>query len=281
MKYKWNEKDVVVKLLNASSEMLNPETNEISARISRTFAEEYLKLRIFSCPYIIPVWGIVNNPQTIAVVYPYMPRGTLYSNLHSEDAQNLFQNSSEEQQLRTADMILKWAIDICNGMIFLHSLQDRQQLSGLHLTSSHIYIDEETNNAQINMGDTLFSFQTNNDRVKFLEPQYLAPEVLEKKPSDYINSGPANALFSGIESAHMWSFAVILWEMEHKKIPFYGLSAMEIGLKVAFEGLRLDVESDNHLCKLIKICLNEEPGKRPLFTKVLPLLEKLLISLRA
>ena len=78
----------------------------------------------------------------------------------------------------------------------------------------------------------------------------------------------------------MWSFSVILWEIENRAIPFYGLSAMEIGLKVAFEGLRLESEGDGHVSKLIRICMNDEPSKRPLFVKVAPLLEKLLVSLR-
>merc|ERR1712147_184693 len=107
-------------------------------------------------------------------------------------------------------------------MIFLHNLQEKSQLKGFHLSSNNIYIDEESNTAQINMGDTYFTFQQNDQRIKFLEPQYIAPELLEKKITE-----------SNIQPAHMWSFSVILWEIEHRAIPFYGLSAMEIGLKVA------------------------------------------------
>lgn len=33
--------------------------------------------------------------------------------------------------------------------------------------------------------------------------------------------------------ADMWSFAIILWELVTRKVPFAGLSPMEIGLKVA------------------------------------------------
>jgi len=46
---------------------------------------------------------------------------------------------------------------------------------------------------------------------------------------------------------------------------------------VALEGLRVSIPSDisPHLTKLIKICMNEDPGKRPTFDMVLPILDKM------
>ena len=48
LRYKWNQEEVVVKLIKASNEMLVSGKDgqlEIAPRVSRTFAEEYLKLR--------------------------------------------------------------------------------------------------------------------------------------------------------------------------------------------------------------------------------------------
>ena len=48
LRYKWNKEEVVVKLIKASNEMLTENKEgglEIAPRISRTFAEEYLKLQ--------------------------------------------------------------------------------------------------------------------------------------------------------------------------------------------------------------------------------------------
>jgi integrin-linked kinase len=46
---------------------------------------------------------------------------------------------------------------------------------------------------------------------------------------------------------------------------------------VALEGLRVSIPLDisPHLTKLIKICMNEDPGKRPTFDMVLPILDKM------
>ena len=97
----------------------------------------------------------------------------------------------------------------------------------------------------------------------------------------------------------MWSFAVILWEMHTREIPFGNYLAMQSGIlvilynlydyneymfeiivlnfKITIESMRLKLPSSMpvHLQKLIKICINEDPQKRPKFEMILPILEKL------
>ncbi|MGH0153925.1 UNVERIFIED_CONTAM: hypothetical protein FKN15_068763 [Acipenser sinensis] len=90
--------------------------------------------------------------------------------------------------------------------------------------------------------------------------------TLQKKPED-INR----------RSADMWSFAVLLWELVTREVPFADLSNMEIGMKVALEGLRPTIPPgiSPHICKLMKICMNEDPAKRPKFDMIVPILEKM------
>ena len=47
--------------------------------------------------------------------------------------------------------------------------------------------------------------------------------------------------------------------------------------QIATEGLRLDISPgiSTHMSKLIKICRNEDPGKRPTFDMIIPILEKM------
>lgn len=47
--------------------------------------------------------------------------------------------------------------------------------------------------------------------------------------------------------------------------------------KIAMEGLRLSLPPgiSSHMARLVKICSNEEPGKRPKFDMIIPILEKL------
>lgn len=46
---------------------------------------------------------------------------------------------------------------------------------------------------------------------------------------------------------------------------------------MALEGLRVTIPPGTsvHMARLIKICMNEEPGKRPKFDMVLPILDKM------
>lgn len=75
----------------------------------------------------------------------------------------------------------------------------------------------------------------------------------------------------------MWSFAILLWELATREVPFPDQSPMEVGMRIALEGLRISLKPgiSPHLSKLIRICMNEDPGKRPKFDMVVPILDKM------
>ena len=72
--------------------------------------------------------------------------------------------------------------------------------------------------ARVNMADATFSFQ---GRGKALHPAWMAPEALVKSPKA-INT----------KAADMWSFAIMLWELATREVPFGHLTPMEAGMKV-------------------------------------------------
>ena len=98
------------------------------------------------------------------------------------------------------------------------------------------------------------------------QPEWMAPEALSRSPKQ-INT----------RAADMWSFAVLLWELASREVPFPDLTPMEAGMRIATEGLRLDISPgmSPHMAKLIRICMNEDPGKRPTFEQIIPILEKM------
>ena len=261
-KYRWHNEDVTVKKILCNERMLSKNTREVLPKISRAFDQEYLKLRIFSNEFIEPVLGIVNSPTNISVVYSYQTR-SLKSQLYPIDDAEILEGFA------SAEQAFKWALHVCNGLTFLHSLNEVDQLYGLQLSSDSIFIDSN-NTAKINLGDTLFSFERSKDNAQNFYPGYSAPEVLSKSEKQY-----------QIQPAHMWSFACILWEIQHREQPFYGLTHMEIGIKVAFENLRLEMDNDTnaHIAQLFKICYSDEPGKRPKFVQILEVLEKFIVSI--
>lgn len=237
----WNEIQICAKFINYGP--------ECTARIVRDFAEEYQRLRIFSHPNLLPVIGCCNQPPSLIVVSEYQPLGSLYNLLHTNKAIIVDNQQS-----------IKFALDIARGMAFLHSLNP--MVPRLYLNSFHVLVGEDLT-CRINMADTKFSFQ---ERNKIYQPAWIAPEALQKKESE-INT----------QAGNMWSFAIILWELATRQVPFEGLTAIEIGMKVALEGLRVSVPMNisSHMHRLTKICMNEEPGKRPTFDQIIPILTKM------
>lgn len=237
----WNNIEIFAKFINYGA--------ECTPRIVRDFTEEYPKLRIFSHPNLMPVIGCCNQPPSLVVVTEYMPLGSLYNILH-------------QNKTRVVDnhQALTFALDIARGMAFLHSLNS--MIPRLYLNSFHVMIGDDST-AKINMADAKFSFQ---ERNKIYHPAWMAPEALQKKDSE-IN----------LHAANMWSFAIILWELATRQVPFAGLTAIEIGMKVALEDLRVSLapSMSGHMAKLTKICMNEEPGKRPSFDQIIPILTKM------
>lgn len=237
---RWQKNDIVAKILNI---------REYSARISRDFNEEFPKLRIFSHPNILPVIGACNSPPNLIVISQYMPRGSLYDLLHG----------AVGVVVDTAQAV-RFALDIARGMAYLHSLE--RIIPEYHLNSYHVMIDEDLT-ARINMGDAKFSFQ---ERGRLYKPAWMSPEALQKKRSD-----------RNWEACDMWSFAICVWELATREIPFADLSPMECGMRIATEGLRVQIPpgTSPYLAKLIRICMNEDPGKRPKFDMVVPILDKM------
>jgi len=237
---RWQKNDIVAKILAV---------RDCTSRISRDFNEEFPKLRIFSHPNVLPVVGCCNSPPNLVVINQYMAWASLYTLLH-------------EGTGVVVDTVqaLRFAVDVARGMAFLHSLE--RIIPEYHLNSRHIMIDEDLT-ARINMADAKFSFQ---EKGRVYYPAWMSPEALQKKPSD-----------RNWEACDMWSFAILLWELATREVPFADLSPMEVGMKVALEGLRITIPPgiSQHLAKLIRICMNEDSGKRPTFDMVLPILDKM------
>lgn len=237
---RWQKNEIVAKILTL---------RECTSRVSRDFNEEFPKLRIFSHPNVLPVVGCCNSPPNLVVINQYMPWGSLYTLLH--EGTGVVVDTAQA---------LRFALDVARGMAFLHSLE--RIIPQYHLNSRHIMIDEDLT-ARINMADAKFSFQ---EKGRMYYPAWISPEALLKKLSD-----------RNWEACDMWSYAILLWELATREVPFADLSPMEVGMKIALEGLRISIPPgiSPHLAKLIRICMNEDPGKRPTFDMVLPILDKM------
>lgn len=169
--------------------------------------------RIFSHPNVLPMLGACQSPPAPhpIIITHWMPYGSLYNVLHQGTDFVVDQTQA-----------VKFALDIACGMAFLHTLEP--MISRHSLNSKSVMIDEDMT-ARISMSDVKFSFQCPG---RMYSPAWVAPEALQKKPEE-INR----------RSADMWSFAVLLWELVTREVPFADLSNMEIGMKVRLLELRV------------------------------------------
>lgn len=236
---RWGQQEIVTKILRV---------RDISSRKQREFHEEYLRLRIFSHPNVLPVVGVVNTSKNLATISPHVTQGSLYNVLH-ESAVTVDHSRA-----------ILFATDIANGMSFLHSLDPI--IPRLHINSRHIMIGEGMQ-CKVNMADSKFSFQ---EPGKMYFPAWMAPEALQRKHEE-INR----------KSADMWSFGILLWEMVSREVPFSDLSNMECGMRIALEGMRVSIPPgiSPHIRRLMNICMNEDATKRPKFDMILPILKKM------
>ena len=243
----WQGNQICAKFLSFGE---NPSPDSIR-RCSKAFGDEFPRLRIFSHPNVSPVIGCTNAPPNLVIVTQFTKYGSLYHVLH------------DSSSLISVDYFqgLKFAIEIARGMAFLHSLDPL--VPRLYLNSKHVLVDDDLI-ARINMADAKFSFQEKN---KYYCPAWMAPEVLQKRMSEV-----------NVKAADMWSFGVLLWELTTRQIPFGEMNPMEVGMRIALEDLRVSMPAglSPHMSRLIKICMNEEPGKRPTFDQVIPILDKML-----
>ncbi|NXS04426.1 ILK kinase, partial [Oxylabes madagascariensis] len=221
-KGRWQGNDIVIKMLKI---------RDWTTRKSRDFNEEYPKLRIFSHPNVLPVLGACQAPPAPrpVVISHWMPYGSLYNVLH--EGTNFVVDQMQA---------VKFAFDIARGMAFLHTLEPL--IPRHHLNSRSVMIDEDMT-ARISMADVKFSFQCPG---RMYAPAWVAPEGECPVPSPpncppqpQPHSAPSHppALQKKPEeinrrSADMWSFAVLLWELVTREVPFADLSNMEIGMKV-------------------------------------------------
>ena len=86
--------------------------------------------------------------------------------------------------------------------------------------------------------------------------QWVAPEVLREERYS--------------EKADVYSFAILIWELLSRKVPFVGRSAIEVAHNVAYNGLRptLPGSSPPALRDLILRCWDDDPSLRPPFETI-------------
>ncbi|KAI7724893.1 hypothetical protein M8C21_025819, partial [Ambrosia artemisiifolia] len=70
-----------------------------------------------------------------------------------------------------------------------------------------------------------------------------------------------------------YSFAIVLWELIHNKLPFEGMSNLQAAYAAAFKNVRPSADDlPEDLARIVTSCWQEDPNARPNFTQIIQML---------
>ncbi|KAA8542216.1 hypothetical protein F0562_023368 [Nyssa sinensis] len=70
-----------------------------------------------------------------------------------------------------------------------------------------------------------------------------------------------------------YSFAIVLWELLHNKLPFEGMSNLQAAYAAAFKNVRPSLENlPEELSIILNSCWTEDPNARPNFSQIIQML---------
>nr|AIZ68212.1 serine/threonine-protein kinase HT1-like protein [Albuca bracteata] len=78
----------------------------------------------------------------------------------------------------------------------------------------------------------------------------------------------------------VYSFAIVLWELLHNKLPFEGMSNLQAAYAAAFKNVRPSADGlPEELALLLTSCWREDPNSRPNFSQIVQMLLHYLSTL--
>ncbi|PWA38561.1 hypothetical protein CTI12_AA580190 [Artemisia annua] len=196
-----------------------------------------------------------------------------------------FYRGSLFQLLRQNTAKLDWrrqvhiAMDIAHGMNYLHHFQP--PIVHRDLKSSNVLVDKNWT--------VKFSYESDTKSLIMicLQLNKVGDFGLSRvKRETYLTtkSGRGTLQFFGIFKtllSDVYSYGVVLWEINTRKIPWDDLNSMQVIGAVGFMNQRLEIPNDVNpeWASLIESCLSSEPQFRPTFQEILSMLRDLMKKL--
>lgn len=70
-----------------------------------------------------------------------------------------------------------------------------------------------------------------------------------------------------------YSFAIVLWELLHNKLPFEGMSNLQAAYAAAFKNVRPSADNlPEEMATILTSCWKEDPNDRPHFSEIIQML---------
>lgn len=217
--------------------------NKLSGGRLRAFQRELVILATAIHPTLLRFVGATDTAP-FCIVTEWMGGGTLYRDLHKHHKLD-------------ATKLTICAIDIARGMHFLHS----RQIIHRDLKSLNVLLSSD---GYAKICDFGFSRMAKKDEVMTQSvgtPHWMAPELLGGQ-SSYD------------EKIDVYAYAIVLWEILVKKLPYQGLESSQIVGQVLLNDMRPGIPptAPPSWRNLIEMCWARDPRSRPPFSKILRIL---------
>ncbi|CAN6362345.1 unnamed protein product [Urochloa humidicola] len=222
--------------------ILNPES--LNEKVWDEFKQEIYMLREVEHPNIVRFIGSCTKPPQFYIITERMSRGSLFDFLHNE------------HNVLDLPTILKYALDVCKGMSYLH----QKDIIHRDLKSANLLLGKDNVVKVADFGLARFQDETGKMTAETGTYRWMAPEVINHQPYD--------------NKADVYSFAIVLWELMTSKIPYTTMSPLQAAVGVR-QGLRPQLPENAHprLLNLMQRCWEALPSDRPTFTDIVTELE--------
>ncbi|POM73144.1 TKL protein kinase [Phytophthora palmivora] len=239
----WNGLHVAAKVVTSQND------DKLAKELLKEFHREEEVASSLRHPNIVQFLGSANDPPRYCLVFEFMEGGPLSAVLRAKRAVDFF----------------RLATDMATGMAYLHD----HSVMHRDLKSSNVLLAAD---GTAKISDFGLSCILEMGRSADLTAEtgtygWMAPEVIRHEPYS--------------SKADVYSFAVVLWELLAKDVPFKGQTPMQTAIAVAEQRMRpaLPRHPPPKVAELIEHCWNQEPTKRPDFSaivKVLPFVKQTL-----
>ena len=238
----WQGIEVAVKQLHLKT---------LSGDAAKDFQHEATMMGQCQFPHIVRLYGICQEPNHVAMVMEYLPKGSLYHVLHD------------------ANEVLPWnpirwdiALDIGKGLSYLHD----QKIIHRDLKSLNVLLDHQYHAKISDFGFAKVKSESQGTKTK-LEIgtlRWMAPELLKRETDDH------NV------ATDIYSYGMVLWEIASRQLPFRSGLDNTVVMNWIKDGEQENVPVDcpEAYGELIKACWQKEAKERPSAEKLVAELKR-------
>jgi serine/threonine protein kinase len=228
---RWRGTDVAIKKL-VNQNLSQKELEEFHAEVN--------VMKKLHHPNVLLLMGVCSQPPNLCMICELMT-GSLWDLLHRRKEVRL-----------DWKLVMRFITDTARGMNYLHLF--KPPVLHRDLKTPNLLVDKDFNVKIADFGLARLKAHVLTGNLGTC--QYMAPEVLRNE--------------SYTESADVYSFGIIVWEIVARAPPFHGMQTMQIAYSVN-QGMRPPIPSHCPLPlrDLMQRCWNQDPRLRPSFTAIL------------